>query len=340
MKNERPEIDANIQKFIEYKASTYQDKVRREAEKVRLSSYGATLTAMEKEYGKPAFSLKKEEILDYFSKLNRKSAPALAILLVFMGQYVTWAAQVGVMAGMLAGRDADWVNPFAEIRRKDLQKIYDEKETEKAITRKELLNKIEHPDRNHPLNESDKFLLLGIFEGFVGERYSDLIELKWKDIVDAIDGKHYVDLEYNGKIIRKYMSDELYNYARGSYREVCYTALTDSARVLSIDQSEKYKDYVIKPIKGHQILEEESAKKTLRSTIRVRNAINWIGLKGYSAIDLRKYGKIEFIKERAQAYELTPREYAMSQKGQEEFYNQYSDSKLKNIYSYYKKYFE
>lgn len=333
MKSERPEIDANIEKFIEYKISTYQDETRKAAERTKSISYAKVLSSLEQEYGKPAYLLKKEDIIAFLRKMNYRSVPSFAVVLTFMGQYATWCVANGQV-------DLDsWTNPFSEIKWKDLQEIYGEVQEDKMLTRESFLVKLDSLNKGRPLNASDKFLLLGIFEGFNGERYSDLTELKWSQIAVTPKGNHYVNIEYNGNTVRKYMSDELYTCARNSYREVIYISLTNTGRYLSVNQDEEFEDHVVKPIMGRQTPDDDKGK-TKRAVFRIKNSLRWIGMESYSALDIRRYGKIDFIKKRALKNEMTPYEYVRTQKGQMEFFNQYSDSKLINFYKNFKKYFE
>jgi len=116
-------------------------------------------------------------------------------------------------------------------------------------------------------NPSDAFILLALFEGIRGDKYSDIANLKMSDFnADELT----VRLPYNKKKVK--ISQQLYNYAKKADETLFYRSLLSNAELPLLDD-----DLIIKN-KYNAIMGADEKNRNRRVEKRVKQMAEYFGL--------------------------------------------------------------
>ena len=162
------------------------------------------------------------------------------------------------------------------------------------ISRSELL-KILHTNNEDIKNPSEKFLILGLFEGLDGQGHSDFWELSLNDFKD--DGVHVVrGKNENEREVVIPVSDELRSFAEESANEYTYYMYGDNDDGRHLIR--RYNDYDNRIIKSYlPNTVDTPASNRIRIHRMVKKIAENTGMVTFKAQNLRESGRIEMIKQ-------------------------------------------
>lgn len=167
---------------------------------------------METELNVDINSFSAQRILEYYKRLNKKDVQSLKNLNSELTEYVNWCKENGIVN--------DLQNHFEETKSTEvLNTCINHVVNQNALLNREQVLNI--CDAGFVKNECDKFIILGLFEGIMGDHYEDLF-LADKESFD------YSELVYHCKNGKDYhISDKLYHYAENAWESECYYSNTD-----------------------------------------------------------------------------------------------------------------
>ena len=153
--------------------------------------------------GKDIRNWNSQEIITYYKMQFYTAFSTIKLLHTMLCNYVEWCLRHNLVE--------DSRNHFDELSTKTIMSCVNTALAKTGIfTREQLLSNIESFS-----NVSDKFLVLGLFEGLMGKGMSDF----WDITDDNIDGNK-ITLNGSGRVL--VVSNELIRYARESMEEYSY----------------------------------------------------------------------------------------------------------------------
>lgn len=152
---------------------------------------------MEKAFNKDIFQMSKNELGDVLRAQQASTEDSAYIKAVHLEQYIDWAITHGYAETNL--------NPLSSIDKKEWTKQFVAKHKRMAFTRQQILEESEKL-----VNPVDQAVLLCIFEGIIGEGYSEMLNLRAQDLKE-IDDRFYAELhDKNGEFRTLEISERLY----------------------------------------------------------------------------------------------------------------------------------
>lgn len=195
-----------------------------------------SLAPFEEEKSKDIFDFNKVEILDTYTVMNYTVYETLMVANINLGNYTKWAISEGMVA--------DGINHFIDLEPNDLIQCVNLKQLHQSIiSRSEVLDSI-----RTVINQRDRFILLGLFEGIRGKNFDDLLLVKFSDVKG-----NQIHLP-SGKILT--ISQDLVRIIENTYTETLYEA-TDGRK------HELFGDRIVRPLNRNAQLEDHITKENL-----------------------------------------------------------------------------
>lgn len=170
--------------------------------------------SMEVELNTDINSFSAQRILEYYKRLNKRDVQSLKNLNSELTEYVNWCKENGIVN--------DLQNHFEETKSTEvLNKCINNVVNQNALLNRKQI--IDICDADYVKNECDKFIILGLFEGIMGDHYEDLFLAEKEDF----DHSELVYHCKNGKDY--YISEKLYSYAENAWEAECYYSNTDKS---------------------------------------------------------------------------------------------------------------
>lgn len=220
---------------------------------------------IEEEYGRDLCEWNSTEILNFYRYYNTPSIQSLIVINNAMVIYTDWCLKNGLVS--------DGQNHYREIRSDLLSTCINQKALDNSvISREDLVKSI----RELP-NFTDKFIILGIFEGI---SLKEMSEVKYSDldgdVLNLSDGKQ-IHISNELQTIMKYAADETE-----------YIGMTKNNFVYNYVQS----DCIIKPFISRKGVQENP---TLMIGTRLRKCSKYLGLPNLTVKQIAESGRIYFI---------------------------------------------
>lgn len=184
----------------EYKEAFINALDRKEDSKLQYMSMFNVVEPIEAQIGKDIFDMNMDELDDLFYKLGRKTSRSAVQFFNLIKSYITWAKDNGYSESRL--------HPIVDTINNEFVEKYLYKAGNQYYTREEILESIKHL-----VNPRDKAIVLCLFEGIFGKSCSEIVNLRYEDIIER-DGKYYVSLlsdEINLTNRQLEISKELYD---------------------------------------------------------------------------------------------------------------------------------
>lgn len=158
-----------------------------------------TAKKTEELFGKDMYDMSIDELAEVMKSLSVSSANTAYNHAVKFEQYIDWAYENGHVESNL--------NPLSNVNKLEWSKQFVAKYKQTAFTRKELLEKLEDL-----INYGDRAVLLALFEGISGEGFSEILNLRTKDLKED-NGKYFAKLyQKDGSSRTIEISEKLYDY--------------------------------------------------------------------------------------------------------------------------------
>lgn len=241
----------------------------------------------ETELNKDACNFSSIEIENMYKTMNFTSANTLMMFNSLLLSYTGYCFMNGLVI--------DSQNHYEEFDSERLSNLVN-----KFILNSKIVSKKKICEWCNELpNPSDRFLLLGLFEGISGNDYIEFAELKREDI-DAENCE--INLPERGKAK---FSKQLCDYAIDSADETVYTALTPKGKESNLIKSE----YVLKNFPNVQ--EGVSRfRKGRRIYGRIRRIFVYLGVDSYlKPSDILDSGVIDYINNKGRESGVGAKEY-------------------------------
>ena len=234
---------------------------------------------MEKRLGKDMCEWTSGEIIDYYKYLSTPYVQTLIQLHNSLTNYTTWC----ILNGLVKNNQ----NHYLEIKTEMILNCTDINSLIKTvISREELLKEI----KTLP-NESDKFIMLGLFEG-IPVADDVMKNVKLSDLEDNIlHLSNGVDLK---------VSEQLKNYMHLANQEDCYISYSN----LRSPQEIPYKEdgCVIRETMRNK---SDKTNSTIFIGARLRRAIRYLGMvEGTTMKTIMESGRLHFMRELAKEYNV------------------------------------
>lgn len=190
----------------EYKEAFLKASEHAEETKNQYRVYFKKTEPFEAQKGKDLFDMDFDMLEELFYWVQRKTERSAVNFFNTIKNYITWAKDNGYGESSL--------NPIIDTINTEFVSKYLYKEGTKYYSRKDLFNYFENMN-----NVRDKTLVLALFEGISGTKFSEIINLRREDLTER-DGKYYVSLlsdEVDLTHRQLEISEELYNMLIESY---------------------------------------------------------------------------------------------------------------------------
>lgn len=145
--------------------------------------------------GKDIYEMSEDELGEVLSGLSCSTANAVYGNVIKMEEYITWAIENGLRRNNL--------NPLNSIDKKEWSKNFVATYKNNYFTREKIENMLDEL-----ANDTDKAILLALFEGIKGKGFSELFNLKPDDITEK-DGVYWVSLKNDNGTERDLQISEL-----------------------------------------------------------------------------------------------------------------------------------
>jgi len=237
----------------------------------------------EEKIGRDISEWTTDQILGFYVKLATPYVQTLIVLHSSLGQYAEWCLQNGLIG--------DNQNHFREISASTVHRCADVHALkDRVFTRDELLEEIYRLP-----NDSDKFIILGLFEGIP---IHDGVMARI--VMGDLDGDELTLRNEAGiRIGTRTISRELRHIMENANDEKIYTSMASEQRSYPYDLNEKT---IIKTIL--------SRRNALRCTVpalanRMRNCFKWLGYENITIKSIMESGRIQFIKDYCKENKVT-----------------------------------
>ena len=190
----------------EYKEAFLKASEHAEETKNQYRVYFKKTEPFEAQKGKDLFDMDFDMLEELFYWVQRKTERSAVNFFNTIKNYITWAKDNGYGESPL--------NPIIDTINTEFVSKYLYKEGTKYYSRKDLFKYFENMN-----NVRDKALVLALFEGISGTKFSEIINLRREDLTER-DGKYYVSLlsdEVDLTHRQLEISEELYNMLIESY---------------------------------------------------------------------------------------------------------------------------
>ena len=215
----------NSEEKEEFLKTINSEEVRKIYEHLFLKSKGA-----ETLYQKDLYSFTLEQIEDVMRNINPATMNSAANNKSRLNNYMSWA--------ITNGRRTNNINPIHGLGR-DWERKFIDKNTKRFLSESELNDIIEGL-----YNAQDKALIQCIFEGILGQGFSELISMRYSKI-DWTNNKVSVIDKRSNKEREVQVSDKCLQFIKEAYYQVLYRSEeTDTEKELV-----EYEDYIFKNVK-------------------------------------------------------------------------------------------
>lgn len=190
----------------EYKEAFLKASEHAEETKNQYKVYFKKTEPFEAQKGKDLFDMDFDMLEELFYWVQRKTERSAVNFFNTIKNYITWAKDNGYGESPL--------NPIIDTINTEFVSKYLYKEGIKYYSRKDLFKYFENI-----INERDKALVLALFEGISGNKFSEIINLRREDLTEK-DGKYYASLlsdEVDLTHRQLEISEELYNMLIEAY---------------------------------------------------------------------------------------------------------------------------
>jgi len=191
---------------VEYKEAFLEASEHAEETKNQYRLYFKKTEPFENQKGKDLFDMDFDMLEELFYWVQRKTERSAVNFFNTIKNYITWAKDNGYGESPL--------NPIIDTINTEFVSKYLYKEGIKYYTRKDLFKYFENMN-----NVRDKALVLALFEGISGNKFSEIINLRREDLSEK-DGKYYASLlsdEVDLTHRQLEISEELYNMVIEAY---------------------------------------------------------------------------------------------------------------------------
>ena len=229
----------------------------------------------EEKLGRDICEWNTNEIIAFYKKLSTPYVQTLIVIHSALGQYTEWCLKNGLVS--------DNLNHFYEISTEVVCKCADiHALKDRVFSRTQLLEELKELP-----NESDKFIILGLFEGIpVKDGVMNRITM------GDLDGNNLtLRNEMGVRIATRTISKELRHIMENAATESTYESMSSQHRTYPYD------------MRGTTVLKTILSKKNaLRNSdaqlaTRMRKCFNFLGYEGITMKSVSESGRIQFIKE-------------------------------------------
>lgn len=257
------------------------------------------------------------EIINMYKMLNFKSIDSLYVLNNRLGQYVQWALTENLVK--------DSQNHFMEINREMMMECINKIAQDlRIVSRQQVLNWC----YSLP-NASDKFVILGVFEGLGGFQWEDF----WNSSINDIDREKKTIKLRNREI---HISDDLIAYADESNNADKYYAMSGNhARATGLVENSKI-------IKDKQNTKRDKPRnKKAMIYVGIRKCFTFLNISDWFSLTiLHQSGMIDYIKRRSNELGISCYDYLFSDHKREVEYQYGVNIVRSSFWTKYKEYLE
>src|SRR5690606_21423647 len=129
----------------------------------------------EEALNKDIYDMGKFELAEVIKALSASTVNSAYTKAVQLEMYIDWAIENGYVESN--------INPLTNINKKEWVATFVATYKQEVFTRKDILNLCE----TDLYNVADKAILLCVFEGIAGEGYSEMLNLRTKDLKEEND---------------------------------------------------------------------------------------------------------------------------------------------------------
>lgn len=259
----------------------------------------------EQKLGKDLCEFTKSEIVDMYKAMNMYSPTTIYVNNRIYAEYTDWCISEGFVA--------DSQNHFTEITR-DMCNEYVNKTAlnKRVVTREEVLEWC-----RTCWNDSDRYLLLGLFEGIKGNRFIDFTDTGVDDIENNV-----IHLA-SGRTLD--FSDELIRYAHKSAEETVWTSYTSEWNLPLVASNQ-----ILKPTERSR--KTETINLTRNILKRSKIIFSFLGIEEYMSMNaIRISGMIDYINSNATRLGMSAQDYM-------KVYQERIEERYMNTNGFYSKY--
>lgn len=232
---------------------------------------------LEEQKGKDASEFTEEDIEDFIKQCSYLAIFSIITKITRLRAYTKWCVEQHLVD----------VNAYDDFTYQRIASLHNDKEDD--FDRDTFYDMV----ASLP-NKADAFILIAVFEGIKGLNFSEIINLKLSDF-DMVNKT----VKLPDKTI--HVSDTLLQYAVQANKELYRTAYSDPDCVTKLTRT----DYIVK----YKTLIEGDRRKATTIKMRIRDALNELGLNDMTLLDVYKNGIRYYISVQAKKENLTVNEY-------------------------------
>lgn len=292
--------------FINTKINSYNEAT--------IIGYFKKMEPFEESYGKDLCNFTTMEILGAYSQIRYKSIYTVQMTNSVFKEYTNFCLNNNIVI--------DNQNHYAELNIEDLKQCVNDLIIEDSyMSKDELMYYI-----NRLNNDTDKFLMLAIYEGLYGKNYIEIGALTINDI----NFESRIVTTCLGREVK--ISKRLAELAKFAHEEESYMGIKGE-RVRKLMSSDKIiKPYVTQKVNGE-------FRNGRRLYTRLKKMFEVLDMPYMTAKLLRDFGIIEMILTKCEKENVSTYEFTRNEKNLEMINNQYGTKfTTQNISTYYRKY--
>jgi len=292
--------------FINTKINSYNEAT--------IIGYFKKMEPFEESYGKDLCNFTTMEILGAYSQIRYKSIYTVQMTNSVFKEYTNFCLNNNIVI--------DNQNHYAELSIEDLKQCVNDLIIEDSYMSKDEL--MYYIDRLN--NDTDKFLMLAIYEGLYGKNYIEIGALTINDI----NFESRIVTTCLGREVK--ISKRLAELAKFAHEEESYMGIKGE-RVRKLMSSDKIiKPYVTQKVNGE-------FRNGRRLYTRLKKMFEVLDMPYMTAKLLRDFGIIEMILTKCEKENVSTYEFTRNEKNLEIINNQYGTKfTTQNISTYYRKY--
>ncbi len=292
--------------FINTKINSYNEAT--------IIGYFKKMEPFEESYGKDLCNFTTMEILGAYSQIRYKSIYTVQMTNSVFKEYTNFCLNNNIVI--------DNQNHYAELSIEDLKQCVNDLIIEDSYMSKDEL--MYYIDRLN--NDTDKFLMLAIYEGLYGKNYIEIGALTINDI----NFESRIVTTCLGREVK--ISKRLAELAKFAHEEESYMGIKGE-RVRKLMSSDKIiKPYVTQKVNGE-------FRNGRRLYTRLKKMFEVLDMPYMTAKLLRDFGIIEMILTKCEKENVSTYEFTRNEKNLEMINNQYGTKfTTQNISTYYRKY--
>lgn len=261
----------------------------------------------EEKYGKDISNFTTLEIVDFYKTLNVTSIDYLYLINNSYSQYTQWCFEHGWVI--------DNQNHYLEMNRDVLGKCVNKFVLQKRFVTKEEVYKWCDILPNY----SDGFIILSTYEGIGGKDYREIVNARFSDFHKCENDSKYYFHTCEGRDVA--VSNKLVGLAESSSEAT--VRYTPKGGEVKLPISKGRPDLIVKPF-GNAKDETNDFEKGRRIYTNIIRSFKYLGIEKYMSPNaLSDSGKVRFMKDLSEKYNIPIDKVLYDTKAEEEFSKQY-----------------